>query len=180
MITLGIDPGSRLLGYGLVRSAKGGVRTFVDAGVLKLASTDNHLQRLAEIYRFIVELVEKHGPDVCAIEMPVYATDPQAVLKLGRVQAACMLAALHREVPVTEYTPKEIKRAVTGNGNASKEQVRYMVEQTLGITLADTLSLDTSDALGVALCHSQKGLQGLAGGSKNWAAFVRDNPERIK
>ena len=103
------------------------------------------------------------------------------MLKLGRAQATAMMAALNHEIPVTEYTPKEIKKAVTGNGNASKEQVRYMVETMLAMPKEGSITLDASDALAVALCHVHRGGGTSARAShKNWAAFIKDNPNRIR
>ncbi len=180
MIILGIDPGSRFTGYGVINH-EGGRQQIVEYGVLRLDSTDDHELRLKHIYDRLTRVLERCLPDACAIEMPVYGRNPQSMLKLGRAQAAAMLAALNRQVPVTQYTPKEVKKSATGNGNASKEQVWYMVRSILSITEDDPkLGLDASDALAVALCHAHR----QAGGArrehyKDWGAYLRANPDRM-
>ena len=177
MIILGIDPGSLRTGYGIIDS-----RHRVHAcGVV--AVSGDHVVRIQSIYRAVTELVGLHKPDVCAMEMPVYGQNPQAMLKLGRAQAAAMLAAFNKGLAVTQYTPKMIKRAVTGNGNASKQQVTYMIRSLLkfGHLEAADLTHDASDALATALCHCHREAEGKAGAkvSQGWGAFVRDNPERV-
>ena len=120
MIILGIDPGSNITGFGVVR-VEGTQSALIDSGVIKAAKAhDDHMMRLKSIYDSICELIGIHIPDLCAIEMPVYGNNPQSMLKLGRAQATAMMAALNHEIPVTEYTPKEIKKAVTGNGNVDE------------------------------------------------------------
>ena len=120
------------------------------------------------------------SPDECAVEMPVYGRNPQSMLKLGRAQAAAMLAVLNRQIPVTQYTPKEVKKSVTGNGNASKEQVGYMVRALLSIDEERKLNLDASDALATALCHAHRLTHSTrTRGYKDWASFLRANPGRV-
>jgi crossover junction endodeoxyribonuclease RuvC len=183
MIILGIDPGSRLTGYGVLEVEDGKER-LVDYGVLQLNTQDSHQLRLKHIFERITALIERFPPDECAVEMPVYGRNPQSMLKLGRAQAAAMLAVLLREVPVREYTPKEVKRAVTGNGNAAKEQVWFMVKSILTIDESDPargrLGLDASDALAVALCHAYRFKHGAAKPHKDWSSFLRDHPERFR
>ena len=128
MIVLGIDPGSRVTGYGVIEVV-GATQTVLDYGVIKSDANSDHALRLKRIHAGLLEVLDRTKPDACAIEMPVYARNAQSMLKLGRAQAAAMLAAMNREVPVVEYTPKEIKKSVTGNGNATKEQVWFMVRQ---------------------------------------------------
>ena len=180
MIVLGIDPGSRFTGYGVVE-VTGSQSKLVDYGVFALDGRGDHHLRLREIYDNITELIERCKPDECAIEMPIYGKNAQSMLKLGRAQAAAILAALNRDIPVVQYTPKEVKKSVTGNGAASKQQVWYMVRSILSITdEADKMGLDASDALAVVLCHAHRGTvpkQSASGGG--WEGFVRDNPERI-
>ena len=180
MIVLGIDPGSRHTGYGAV-SLDGTARHVVEYGVLHLDATDDHELRLKQIYDRLTKVIERSLPDECAIEMPIYGRNPQSMLKLGRAQAAAMLAVLNRQIPVTQYTPKEVKKSVTGNGNASKEQVWYMVRSLLAITDADPkLGLDASDALAVSLCHAHRQSHGAkTPHHKDWSAFLRANPDRI-
>lgn len=179
MIILGIDPGSRCMGCGLVRCVDGAFE-LIEHNVFRPSGA----MALHEIYDHVSQLIGAQQPDVCAIEMPVYGRNPQSMLKLGRAQAAAMLAAMHAKVPVTEYSPKEVKRSVTGNGNASKEQVWYMIRSLLSITDEDEhLVTDASDALAVALCHGHrlnKDAVPSSAATGGWASFVRQNPERVK
>jgi crossover junction endodeoxyribonuclease RuvC len=154
-----------------------GAETIVESGVLSLAHTDSHQLRLKQIHDRLLAVIDRCLPDVCAIEMPVYANNAQSMLKLGRAQAAAMLAALRREIPVVEYTPKAVKKAVTGNGNASKEQVRFMVLSVL--SMKQTMALDASDALAVSICHAHRGAGHAAGGYSGWDQFVKKNPGRV-
>lgn len=185
MIILGIDPGSNITGFGVVVSENGTER-LMESGVIRAgAKTESdeapaHALKLMRIHESVTQLIDEFKPDLCAVEMPVYGNNPQSMLKLGRAQAAAMLAALHREVPVTEYTPKEVKKAVTGNGNASKEQVRFMIETMLDMPQGTSITLDASDALAVALCHIHRGATTSKASYKNWEAFARAHPDRVK
>jgi crossover junction endodeoxyribonuclease RuvC len=178
MILLGIDPGSRCTGYGLIRIERRQM-ALIEYGVLRLDGTQSHEWRLKHIYDRVTEVIERHLPDECAIEMPVYGSNPQSMLKLGRAQAAAMLAVLNRGLPVVQYTPKEVKRAVTGVGSAAKEQVAFMVRKLLAIGDENALDLDASDALAVALCHGHRKGERPSGHGKSWEHFVRDNPGRV-
>ena len=179
MIILGIDPGSRYTGYGVVEVTEGGEKV-IEYGALRLDSTPDHHLRLKNIYDRVTAVIERCTPDECAVEMPIYGRNPQSMLKLGRAQASAILAALNRQIPVAQYTPKEVKKSVTGNGNASKQQVWYMVRSILSITdAAGEMALDASDALAVGLCHAHRGQVGEKGKHVNWESFVRDNPERV-
>jgi crossover junction endodeoxyribonuclease RuvC len=179
MLILGIDPGSRTTGYSLV-NFDGKTETIVDYGKFDVRSLANHELRLLKLFQNVTELINRTKPDECAIEMPIYAKDPQAMLKLGRAQAAAMLAALTKEIPVVQYTPKEIKKAVTGNGNASKQQVWFMVRSILSIKdEEDQMNFDTSDAIAVSLCHVHRNRGGVTTKKQDWAAFVRANPGRV-
>ena len=179
MRILGVDPGSRLTGYGVVELQRGN-EVLVEYGVLKLGGKDDHVDRLLQIYMRLGQVIERCRPDECAVEMPVYGKNPQSMLKLGRAQAAAMLAALNRELPVIEYTPKEVKRAVCGNGNAAKEQVWYMVRAILDIKGADDRAgYDATDALAVALCHAHRRENPGRPKHTDWASFIRDNPGRV-
>ncbi len=179
MLILGIDPGSQHTGYGFVE-VEHGRETLVAQGTLHLDTSGEHQDRLKELYDRLSALVEANPPDECAVEMPVYGKNPQSMLKLGRAQAAAMLVALNRQIPVTQYTPTEIKKAVTGNGGASKEQVGYMVRTLLKLPADVEMGLDASDALAVALCHAHRRAHGSTRQHKNWAAFIRDNPGRVR
>ena len=176
MIILGIDPGSLRMGYGVVQ-VEGRTYRALDYGVWNLASISEHGDRLKAIYAYVAALIEQHVPQVCAVEMPVYGRNPQSMLKLGRAQAAAMLAALHADLPVAQYTPKTVKQSVTGNGNAAKEQVRYMVERLLVYSdQAAALRHDASDALAIALCHCHRSAPKHYA---DWSAFLRANPGRV-
>ncbi|GIV57274.1 MAG: crossover junction endodeoxyribonuclease RuvC [Rhodothermaceae bacterium] len=180
MIILGVDPGSRITGYGVIEVARGRER-LLEYGVLRLDTQEDHQLRLKQVYDRLTEVIARCLPDACAVEMPVYGRNAQAMLKLGRAQAAAMLAALNREVPVVEYPPAEVKKAVTGQGRATKEQVWYMVRAILALDeAAPKDTLDASDALAVALCHAQRlGRGGSRTPYKDWASFIRAHPDRL-
>ena len=179
MRILGIDPGSRYTGYGVIQ-IENGKEEVVEYGVLKLDGTKSHALRLKQIYERLTHVIVRAKPDECAIEMPVYGQNPQSMLKLGRAQAAAMLAVLNRDIPAVEYTPKEVKRAVCGNGNAAKEQVWFMVCSILDIKKQKKdAGFDATDALAVALCHAHRKGNPEKPKHKDWSSFVRDNPDRI-
>ncbi len=180
MIVLGLDPGTRHTGWAVVQ-LDGRAERALDFGVVDLPERMEHPDRLKVIYERIAAVIEAHRPAEAAVEMPVFAGNAQALLKLGRAQAALMLVAVHHDLPVNQYTPAEVKKAVVGNGNAGKEQVAYMVRTLLG--LPETPPADAADALAVALCHGRRAKQGPAGPAapaKSWAAFVAANPGRVK
>ncbi len=179
MIVIGIDPGSRHTGYGVI-ALEGRKETLIEYGVLALDAQKSQELRLKHIYDRLSQVAERCLPDAGAIEMPVYGQNPQSMLKLGRAQAAAMLAMLNREIPITQYTPKEVKKSVSGNGNAAKQQVWYMVRSILSIeeSVVD-LDLDASDALAVALCHAHRLAYGLGNQQRNWKSFVEANPDRV-
>lgn len=175
MRILGIDPGSRATGYGVVDGTN---ETLVTEGVLRLDGTDDHPDRLKQIYDQLTARIDEHEPDAFSIEMPVYGQNPQSMLKLGRAQAAAMMAGLNAELPVAQYTPKEIKKSVTGNGNASKKQVQFMIASILDME-AEALAHDAADALATALCHNNRDAHGESASYTGWASFVDANPDRI-
>lgn len=179
MIILGIDPGSRVTGYGVI-SVEADRKQVLSYGVIKISASLSQPARLVRIYNELLGILDQTHPDFCAIEMPIYARNPQSLLKLARAQAAAILAAMNREIPVVEYTPKEIKKAVTGNGNASKTQVWYMVRQILAIN--EDRGHDASDALATGLCHMNRFPSGSLGTPppRTWSAFVSANPDRIR
>jgi crossover junction endodeoxyribonuclease RuvC len=178
VIVLGIDPGSRCMGYGVL-DAGGRDEQALDYGVLRLDTEDDHPTRLKIIFDRVGALVEAHHPSVCAIEMPVYGRNPQSMLKLGRAQAAAMLAALDAGLAVAQYTPAEVKQSVTGNGNASKDQVGFMVRSILKLGREATLPHDAADALAIALCHGNRQAHGAPEHYTGWASFVDANPDRV-
>ena len=177
MIVMGIDPGSAQTGYGVI-DHHNQVQGY---GVLSFGG--DHMVRIQEIYREVTRLVQQYKPMTCAVEMPVYGSNPQAMLKLGRAQAAAMLAVLNQGVSVAQYTPKMVKRSITGNGNASKEQVAYMIGSLLKFSESpDGISHDATDALAVAVCHKERELTEKKTDTPHysgWSAFVRQNPDRV-
>ena len=150
-IILGIDPGTNILGYGIIRVDSKGPH-YVDMGVFDLRKIKDPFEKLANIYAGVNELIELHKPDHLAVESPFYGKNAQVILKLGRAQGAAMTAAVMRGIPVAEYAPRKAKIAICGNGAASKEQVAMMIQKTLKVEL-DSKYLDATDALALALCH---------------------------
>lgn len=182
-IIMGIDPGTVLMGYGIIR-VYGNHAELVTLGVIHLNKLDNHYTRLKRIYDRLSSVMAEFRPDEVAIEAPFFGKNVQSMLKLGRAQGVAMIAALNHGLSVTEYVPMRIKQAITGNGVASKEQVSGMLQKYLRIPSEQVpKELDATDGLAVALCHhflSSSPTQGYdRGSSKNWAEFIQKNPERI-
>lgn len=177
---LGIDPGTNLLGYGVI-SVENRQPRFVDMGVLDIRKEKDAHGKLARIYEKIDRLIEYYHPDAVACESPFYGKNAQVILKLGRAQGAAITAAAIRGIPVFEYAPREAKLAIVGSGAASKEQVNVMVQKTLKVEF-DPKWLDATDALGIALCHHYQSSSPLAcgKGGGSWEKFVENNPERVK
>ena len=177
-IILGIDPGTIVMGYGLLH-IKNNVLTPIGIGVIKLDKYADHAIRLKKIFERTVSIIEEFKPDELAIEAPFFGKNVQSMLKLGRAQGVAIAAALSKNVPITEYSPKKIKMSITGNGNASKEQVAAMLSQILGLK-SEHDYLDATDALGAALCHYYQNKNILAGGKSytGWKAFLTENPKR--
>lgn len=178
---LGIDPGTNLLGFGIVRVDAAGKPHYVDMGVLDLRRVDSNYEKLRIIFEKVSALCELHHPGDLAIESPFYGRNAQVIFKLGRAQGAAMSAALIHDADVYEYAPRKAKQAICGNGAASKEQVALMVEKTLGINI-DPGHLDATDALAIAMCHYYEMSSPLAGKASggSWEKFIAANPDRIK
>ena len=179
-IILGIDPGTNILGFGVIAVGPKGPR-YVDMGVFDLRKIKDPFEKLANIFAGVTELIEEHHPDHLAVESPFYGKNAQVVLKLGRAQGAALTAAVMKGIPVAEYAPRKAKIAICGNGAASKEQVAMMIQKTLKVDL-DPKYLDATDALAIALCHHYQMSNPLAGtaGKTDWKKFLQDNPDRIK
>ena len=178
---LGIDPGTNILGYGVIAVDAAGKPSFIDMWVLDLRRIASAYDKLVCINQKVSALCDLHHPQELAIESPFYGKNAQVVLKLGRAQGAAMIAAAARGMNVHEYAPREAKMAICGNGGASKEQVAMMVEKTLGINI-ESKYLDATDALAIAMCHFYSltsPLKGL-GGSSSWEKFIKEHPERVK
>lgn len=179
-IILGIDPGTNIMGYGLIRIDKMNME-LVALGVLHLEKIDGHALKLKKIFEKTLSLIDQYHPDELAIEAPFFGKNIQSMLKLGRAQGVAMAAALYRTIPIFEYSPKKIKQSITGNGNASKEQVAAMLQTILKYKETSDY-LDATDGLAVALCHHfQKGKSELSGKSfTGWKSFLAANPKRVK
>ena len=180
MTIIGIDPGTNILGYGIISVDSKGPH-YVDMGVFDLRKIKDPFEKLANIFSGVSELLDQHKPDHLAVESPFYGKNAQVVLKLGRAQGAAITAAIMRGIPVTEYAPRKAKIAICGNGAASKEQVAMMIQKTLKVEL-DPKYLDATDALAIALCHHYQMTNPLAavGGKTDLKKFLADNPDRIK
>lgn len=179
-IILGIDPGTNIMGFGVIR-VSGSQMKLVDLGVLKLHAKQDAYEKLARIHEKVAELMNKYQPREFAIEAPFFGKNVQSMLKLGRAQGVAIAAAMQAGITVCEYSPKKVKQSITGNGNASKEQVLKMLEKLLGFEGGEHY-LDASDALAVAVCHffQQKStLKKVPVKTKNWADFIAQNPGRV-
>jgi len=175
-IILGLDPGTNVMGYGIVLVSGVGLK-LLQFGVIHLGKYGTHELRLKKIFDRVLSLVDEFNPDEVALEAPFFGKNVQSMLKLGRAQGVAMSAALYREIPIVEYAPKKVKQSVTGNGNASKEQVARMLMTVFSIKEIPKL-LDASDALAVALCHHYQ--NGTAKSkTKSWESFVTENPNRV-
>jgi len=177
-IILGIDPGTTIMGFGLIKII-GKKMEFIQMNELILKKYDDHYLKLKLIFERTLELIDTYNPDEIAIEAPFFGKNVQSMLKLGRSQGVAMAAGLSREIPITEYLPKKIKMAITGNGNASKEQVAFMLKSLLNLKSLPK-NLDATDGLAAAVCHFYN--SGNISKGKNysgWGAFVKQNPNKI-
>ncbi len=177
-IILGIDPGTTIMGFGLIKVVKKEMQ-FMQLNELLLKKYDDHYVKLKLIFERTIELIDTYHPDEIAIEAPFFGKNVQSMLKLGRAQGVAMAAGLSRQVPITEYSPKKIKMAITGNGNASKEQVARMLQSTLGLKELPK-NLDSTDGLAAAVCHFYNSGKITTGKSyTGWGAFVKQNQDKI-
>ncbi|MCX8080811.1 MAG: crossover junction endodeoxyribonuclease RuvC [Bacteroidia bacterium] len=176
-VILGIDPGTVIMGYGILE-VRNKVLHLAAYGVLQLDKEEDGMKRLKKIFDKVSALIEQYCPDELAIEAPFYGKNVQSMLKLGRAQGTAIAASLSKGLWVNEYSPKKIKSSITGNGNASKEQVAGMVEHLLK-TKIDSKFLDATDAIAVALCHYYQNepstKTGKRAGYKNWKDYVIKN-----
>jgi crossover junction endodeoxyribonuclease RuvC len=180
-VIIGIDPGTNVMGYGIL-GVKNRKPSMIALGVIKLSKFEDHYMRLHRIFHRVLALVEEYKPDEMAIEAPFFGKNVQSMLKLGRAQGVAIAAALERDVPITEYEPRKIKMAITGNGAAAKEQVQEMLRRILNIPPSQLAEqeLDATDALGAALCHFYEQQRPTpAAGPKSWKEFLAKNPQRI-
>ena len=178
-IILGIDPGTTIMGFGLIKVV-GKKMQFLQLNELQLQKYHDHYLKLKLIFERTVELIDTYHPDEIAIEAPFFGKNVQSMLKLGRAQGVAMAAGLSREIPITEYSPKKIKMAITGNGNASKEQVAKMLQSLLHLQTLPK-NLDSTDGLAAAVCHFYNQGNVTVGKSySGWASFVKQNEKRVK
>ena len=182
-IILGIDPGTVIMGYAVIVT-NGNDAQVLHMDVLKLLSRRDAYQRLETIFSKVCELIKIYQPTMFAIEAPFFGKNVQSMLKLGRAQGVAIAAAMQASLPVTEYSPKKVKQSITGNGNATKEQVFKMLQHIMQLK-EEPHFFDATDALAVALCHhyststspvTQKGKKSF----KGWGDFVAANPGRLK
>lgn len=189
-IILGIDPGTLVMGYGLIRIT-GQELQLIEMNVLKLASKKDMYDRLHMIHQKVQEIIRIYRPDSFAIEAPFFGKNVQSMLKLGRAQGVAIAAAMQAGLDVTEYSPKKVKQSITGNGNADKDQVWKMLQHILSLEQEKPEYYDATDALAVAICHHFQGSSPVQAASskssgtktksaKGWDSFVKDNPGRIK
>ncbi|PCE66113.1 crossover junction endodeoxyribonuclease RuvC [Sediminicola luteus] len=177
-IIMGIDPGTTIMGFGIIK-VSGQNLEFLQMNELLLQKYKDPYTKLKLIFERTIELIDTYHPDEIAIEAPFFGKNVQSMLKLGRAQGVAMAAGLSKQVPITEYMPKKIKMAITGNGNASKEQVAKMLQNLLQLKTLPK-NLDATDGLAAAVCHFYN--QGRVEVGKNysgWAAFVKQNGDRI-
>ncbi len=179
LIIMGVDPGTVVMGFGIIKiEAKNPELLLMDH--LLLNKYESHELRLKKIFERALQLIDAYLPDEMALEAPFYGKNVQSMLKLGRAQGVVMAAALSRDIPVKEYSPKKVKMAITGNGNASKEQVGGMIKTLMNLKVLPD-KWDASDALAVALCHwyNRERPDG-QGKYSGWKSFIKNNPGRIK
>lgn len=180
-VILGVDPGTSVMGYGLLKILNNQPELLV-MGVLELNKYDSHYLRLQRIYERIIMLVDEYLPDELAIEAPFYGKNVQSMLKLGRAQGVAMAAALSRDIPIFEYAPLKIKMSITGNGRASKEQVAGMLQRYLKIPNEQMLpQLDATDGLAAALCHFfQNNRPESQAHYTGWKDYIAKNKRKVR
>lgn len=176
LVVLGVDPGTLVTGYGVVARSASGMR-LLGCGIIRNNSEHSMPLRLRKIYGELCSVITKHHPDEFAIESAFYGKNAQSALKLGHARGVSILAAVLHEIPTSEYSPREVKKAVVGNGAASKEQVQFMVKSLLRAPQSKML-LDTSDAIATAICHLHR-LFSPAARHKNWKSFIASHPDRV-
>ena len=178
-IILGIDPGTTIMGYGLVKIDEK-QPSLLTLGYIELNKIKDHYEKLQRIFVRTLMLIDEFKPDELAIESPFYGNNIQSMLKLGRAQGVAISAALHRNLPIFEYAPRKIKQSITGQGNASKEQVARLLQKILVIKELPK-NLDATDGLAVAMCHFYQNKPAIGKKDfKNWSDFIKKNPDRIK
>ena len=177
-IILGIDPGTTIMGYGLIKVLNNNM-SFMLLNELNLKKLNNHYLKLNHIFNRTVEIIDNYNPDEIAIEAPFFGKNVQSMLKLGRAQGVAMAAGLSRQVPITEYSPKKIKMSITGNGSASKEQVAKMLKNILSFDEMPK-NLDSTDGLAAAVCHFYNSDKLISDKKySSWNTYIKNNPDKI-
>ncbi|PLX22781.1 MAG: crossover junction endodeoxyribonuclease RuvC [Marinilabiliales bacterium] len=178
-IILGIDPGTTIMGYGIIKII-GKEANLVALGVIELKKYTDHYTKLKKIFDRVLSLIEQYHPDEMAVEAPFFGKNVQSMLKLGRAQGVAISAALSRSIPIFEYAPRKIKMSITGQGNASKEQVAMLLKNLLKINELPK-DLDATDGLAASMCHFyQSNVPVSAKSFNSWKDFINKNPGRIK
>jgi crossover junction endodeoxyribonuclease RuvC len=190
---MGIDPGTTIMGYGVIK-VTGRTPELVVMGVIELKKYANHYLKLQKIFERVTQIIGEYLPDEIAVEAPFFGKNVQSMLKLGRAQGVAIAAALSRDVPIREYAPRKVKQMITGQGEASKEQVAGMLKSMFGIKELPK-ELDATDGLAAAVCHfycTTSAMEQIAAASaattkkttkkaaSSWEKFVSQNPEKIK
>jgi len=177
-IVLGIDPGTSILGFGIIKGS-GKKPELMDLGIVDLRKISDPYMKLRRIHEAVSQLIDQYLPDEMAIEAPFFGKNVQSMLKLGRAQGVAIAAAISRSVPVFEYAPRKVKMAITGLGSASKEQVAAMLGNMFSTNM-ENQKLDATDGLAAAVCHFyQKSEITSVSGAKNWSDFIKKNPGRV-
>jgi crossover junction endodeoxyribonuclease RuvC len=178
-IILGIDPGTLIMGYGLIKGS-GKQPEMIAMGVIEVSKFEDHYTRIKVIYEKVNSLIIQYQPVSLAIEAPFFGKNVQSMLKLGRAQGSAIIAAVQHNLPIYEYAPRKIKQSITGNGNASKEEVSRMLEYLLKFKMEEKF-LDSSDALATAVCHYYQRNTFKSGKQySSWGDFVKKNPGKVK
>ncbi len=176
MIIIGIDPGTNITGYGIIKFSGNSLKR-IDSGIIRLPSSKSIHNRLEIIYDELFKLLKRYKPDEFAIETAFYGKNVQSAMKIGYARGVSILAAVHNGISVSEYSPREIKKSVVGKGAASKQQVNYMIKNILGLPDAKMKS-DESDALAIAICHAFR-LKRTKSVKNDWKAFIEAFPDRV-
>ena len=179
MIILGVDPGTNYTGFGIIKQKSNNYIRVIN-GIIKLPTNKSLPLKLEIIYDELVKIIDTYKPDEFAIETAFYGKNVKSAMKIGYARGAALLAAVHKKVPTSEYSPREIKKSVVGRGSASKEQVYYMIKTLLELK-EEKIRYDESDALAVAICHAFRITRsnGSVKRNKDWKSFVETYPERV-